>query len=1557
MKRVVVFFLAAAMLILTVPPVAIQAAGVVIPASGATVMIGVQDSINRQGSGQSDDNRVITNSGSQSGYLLENFRQNNSVSFQIDVEEAGYHEFFVRMARSGSGVSRYRLSVVGGGSRDFVEMTQTGSWNSVFKECRVCLWVPVGEQTFTLTNIYSNAFNVDCVKVRRYTPVQIPLTGVPVQIEAEYDYAGVNSNSGPYKYLDTNTPAPSNGWYIGDFFAGSSVSYSLNAPVAGSYELGLWMASTNSGMQFEISGGGATVLSEVISSTGSWSNFQEKKVIFPLKAGVTDITIKNMSGTWNLDYFRVTLLGADGTNVDITPYATVEGATSGNAGALTDGNPATGWLAIGGAGGIGAAGQAAVIRYNTPVYIDSIELFDLPSSHVTAGLLTFSNGVTIPVGELSTAGISVPCQQEDVFWARFDIISATTEDSGLQQMNLTGYMSSQNTRLDVSLDGVVATTAGLYHMKQMLTGFKINDGRFSMELTQEEAFDEIQLTGLPAGTANISVSPNGRAAENYAVTPLGGFASIKLGDIIYASNVVITIEGLTGQTDLLGVSLVGPISSMLPKYRNYYDVYIFVRYWDSLPEDTYLAISNNNTLIYRGVSEAAAPSSRWTLIANSDGDYTIRNEDGRYMALTSSSNTVSFVSTLPSNNGGLWTLETAPAGYVRLVNKQYSTRKINIEGLSGTAVASTGVSDSWYSAMWQFKQSLPPQPWDHWYEIGKNSIIGTAGTAIATSDTSIMSNSGGSYRTWTQIPAFNPTQYPQFTSDNTMANAVYNLTMQEVYQASTTGVLLTGVNWTSVWTRDTAMAVLNSLAWIVPGISATSLRTKVVGNSNPTNANYPQTLQQDTGTGGSYPISDDRILIMVAMWEHYLATGNTTELSYFYDLASNTINQDEHIVFDPKTGLYRGETGGLDHRAKTYPNWMAESTADGVINIAEGKAAIVNVVYARVMNLMGKSAIILGKGQEISDEWFARSAALTKAINDQLWLPERGMYASWQYPEYMGNVNADKVDVISNGYAVLFDIAPPERAESILNNYPLVTYGAPTVWPQKNRAEPEGDLIYHNKGVWPGWEVTLMMGAKEKGHNQLAEEIWKSTVRAAAMSLTNKEVVNYSTGEGIRSDRQLWSVAGTISGYYRVLFGMVYDEDGISFDPYIPEWLEGTSTLRNYTYRNSVLTLTVTGKGDTLTSLKVDGIDAPVDYKLPANSSGAHTIEMTVTDSGRRDPVNIKQISWVICPQLPVLNYSGGVLSWTPNSQYSYKLWNGREFIDVTGKNTYPVDTEKYGVYSIVAVAENGVTSEMSKPVIVANADDAIRIEAETGTYTNGTFSSSTSSNRSGFSGTGYVIDSRATSANMTFDVTIPEGKGGVYLLSTRYNNPGSGDALSNNTCGVRSVYIDGVDSGTFVLPVQQTSTVGGWGRSSYLKTYLAPGVHSIKVFMDTGNWYDRNMNITSNNVAYDYFTLQLVEPITGFQAEVNLRGSSGKATARFTISNGDFDAAPVPCLLILAVYNKDNRMISATSKEVVSDKYSIIEELSADLPEGCTAKGFIWDSLTFVPLCDSAGI
>ena len=131
--------------------------------------------------------------------------------------------------------------------------------------------------------------------------------------------------------------------------------------------------------------------------------------------------------------------------------------------------------------------------------------------------------------------------------------------------------------------------------------------------------------------------------------------------------------------------------------------------------------------------------------------------------------------------------------------------------------------------------------------------------------------------------------------------------------------------------------------------------------------------------------------------------------------------------------------------------------------IMESKSCNTNIEYAVAFKVMEQASEILGKDPAETEKWAKHFEALKQAINDTFWMEEHGYYSSWQYPEYMGNVLAEKTDVIAAGYAVYFDIATPEMAEKLMENYPLVKYGADTVYPQKTGKN--FSAIYHNRGV------------------------------------------------------------------------------------------------------------------------------------------------------------------------------------------------------------------------------------------------------------------------------------------------------------------------------------------------------------------------------------------------------------------------------------------------------------------------------------------------------------
>lgn len=712
------------------------------------------------------------------------------------------------------------------------------------------------------------------------------------------------------------------------------------------------------------------------------------------------------------------------------------------------------------------------------------------------------------------------------------------------------------------------------------------------------------------------------------------------------------------------------------------------------------------------------------------------------------------------------------------------------------------------------------------YTLYVNGITENDSRVIANTGDHILTSETGSDREWTYDSSI-VGEAPTFYAPNTpLAEATYNLTMEEIFKSinydETYGdVFYTGTNWHKVWTRDTAISMQYVLSWLFPEISTNCAEAKVVGKDG------NLTFEEDTGTGGSYPVSTDRIIMMLAVWETYLADGNEDTLEYFYNVASNTIKQDYEVVYDDQAGLFRGETCGLDHRDKTYNDWTGEDDQNGIVTIAEGKAASTNIIFCQVMKILSEAALILDKGETESKAWADLAADLEEAISQRLWLDELGTYSSWEYPDWMGSPLAYKQDVLANGYAVWYNIGGQEKADSIMENHTLVEFGANTVYPQKN-AERWTDYKYHDSGVWPGWEAILMIGAvnNENENNLLAEEIWNSCIRGAAACLTNYEVIDYETGEGLHSTQQLWSVAATMAGYYRVLFGMEYTTEGITFDPYVPDWMEGPFYIYGLNYRNAELSLELHGKGDTVKEIYVNDEKVANDYVLPADAEGEYAVKIVLSDSGAEDEINLKAENTAKAPTAPEATLSGTTLSWNDVAGCTYKVWTGTEYVDVT-ETSYTIATDKYGCYAVVAVdGDTGIWSELSKPVTYNPAGSKVTVNV--GNAKNST----------------------------TFKVNIPVD--GEYQLSAIHTN--QGDPTAGITAAIRSVYVDGKEAGTLVFPAMSFEHQ----VSSHLRLNLTKGEHEIKVFYDTANWYDRNMSNahggSDNNVTFHMFSFELVD-------------------------------------------------------------------------------------------------
>lgn len=377
----------------------------------------------------------------------------------------------------------------------------------------------------------------------------------------------------------------------------------------------------------------------------------------------------------------------------------------------------------------------------------------------------------------------------------------------------------------------------------------------------------------------------------------------------------------------------------------------------------------------------------------------------------------------------------------------------------------------------------------------------------------------------------------------------------------------TGAKWPYVWTRDLAYAVDLALAQFDPPRAADSLLFKTSDAKAGVELGAAPQIIQDTGSGGSYPISTDRVVWTFGarrLLQHLPEPERTRYAKRFYPIMCGTIAQDRRLVFDPRDGLYRGEQSFLDWREQTYPLW----THDNVIAIGMSKALSTNVGHYWLLKTAGELAAQLGHDAEAQryTEW---SRDLMVAINEHFYDKDAGLYAAYLLADVGPEVRVKRYDLLGQSLAILTGVS--DLSPGYLGNYPVGPHGPPVVWPQ-DRSVP----IYHNHAIWPFVTAYWTKAARASGNAVAVEHGVRSLMHAAALNLSNMENLDVVTGQAwarvghlegpvINSQRQLWSVAGYLSMVQDVIFGQETSWDGIRFRPMVPR------ALRNTLFKNTDL--------------------------------------------------------------------------------------------------------------------------------------------------------------------------------------------------------------------------------------------------------------------------------------------------------------------------------------------------------------------------------------------------
>jgi hypothetical protein len=664
--------------------------------------------------------------------------------------------------------------------------------------------------------------------------------------------------------------------------------------------------------------------------------------------------------------------------------------------------------------------------------------------------------------------------------------------------------------------------------------------------------------------------------------------------------------------------------------------------------------------------------------------------------------------------------------------------------------------------------------------------------------------------------------FPQYVSPYPLADALYNLSLEEMIKAvELDSTFRTGKEWAGVWTRDISYSILLSMAYLQPRVAKYSLLKKVDKNGK---------IIQDTGTGGAWPASSDRMIWAVAAWELYKVTGDKDWLRQAYRIISKSLAADYEVIYDGSTGLVRGESSFLDWREQTYPVWMQPADIYASENLGT------NAVHYEANLVMSQMAILLGKQKEAT-AYRDHAAAIKAAMNKWLWMPEKGYYAQYLY----GRINrmpSPRSEALGEALSIVFGIADKDKTAKMQSRVPVTAFGIPCIYPEIPGIPP-----YHNNAVWPFVQTFWLWAGARAGNERSVMESICDIYRPAAMFLTNKE--NFVAGTGdyagtqINSSNMLWSLSGSLSIVYKVLFGIRFNEDGLAFEPFVPQAFGGHRKMTNFSYRGARLDIDMDGYGNRIKDFYLDGKRA--DQALfPANGKGRHRLKIVLAS----DPfaaATVNHAPVVFSPAMPMTAWQPPILSWPRvDSAVNYVvLKNGKRWRS-TGDTSIRIDGSAFSEYAVMSMDKNGVASFASEPVALIDASSTWIYEAEK-------YAGKSSLGYAGFSGDGFTETS--TTVNTRIDLPIEIGRDGDYIMDCRYAN-GNGPINTENKCAVRTVEVDGLRKGVWVMPQRGTNVWSQWGFSNALTLHLTKGPHRLSIgYLPS----DENMNIAINQAMIDY--------------------------------------------------------------------------------------------------------
>lgn len=565
-------------------------------------------------------------------------------------------------------------------------------------------------------------------------------------------------------------------------------------------------------------------------------------------------------------------------------------------------------------------------------------------------------------------------------------------------------------------------------------------------------------------------------------------------------------------------------------------------------------------------------------------------------------------------------------------------------------------------------------------------------------------------------------------------------------------------------------------------------------------------IAQDPSSGGSWPVTTDRVAWIVAAEEVYCATGDRRWLATLDSAAQTTLRLDTLACWNPRYGLMQGSiaASGGDASESCYPAWM--EAADRFQSMCTAN----NALFYRAFIIAEEARSLIGNTATVTRPRHSRMIA--EALNERLWMPARNAYSQYLYCSPWP-IQSGATDYLGQALCVNFGIADADMARRIVDN--AVT--APT-------------------GI-PRFRPTLAAG----GFEPTTQAFWN----LAASSARNIDALTAGIGAvalaaATGGADSVATACAALSVVLKVIAGIRLHHDRMTFAPVVPEAFGGDKSIRNLRFRDAIVDINIHGTGDIVAGFTVDGNATPL-HQIADTLTGRHTVVITMANNrpARRRLTMAPDVAVAPTPRLRWNAPTEVTLPPLPDGgEYGILINDAFTLAATPGHLTIDDPLPSLADIATIAISDAGTESYTPRPHRIIRPGALTVIPATR--FRRGR--TRLISDRD----TARQFVELSTTNNRHYTGLIDAPHAGRYMLALRYSNGASSDD-GGTKCGLRTLSVNGRRVATMVLPQRGTATWPRTGLSNFVEVDLRKGRNTFAIeYLEPVN---ENMNRRVNTV------------------------------------------------------------------------------------------------------------